>query len=298
MGKQLGWRYWIGFLPALLVAGCDQELVLPDGARAAEDAGGAPSDGITGAQGGGGTAVAVDRLRLPDEPLYTDFGGDGGDSAGGAGGDGPVGGSGGAAGRGGMLGPSGGAFAGGSGSAGASSGAPPPEAPSAPPRLFFSEYLEGTGSLKALEIYAVESASLEGCYLHTYFNGKLEPARLALHGRIAAGEVYVLCSSALAARLPEACQRSTNLTFNGDDALALVCGDVTLDVFGQVGVDPGEAWGDGATLDHTLRRSCAVSTGRSDGSQPFDPAVEWSALGPDLFDDLGKHDCAETAPSE
>jgi hypothetical protein len=165
--------------------------------------------------------------------------------------------------------------------------------PAAGPRLlFFSEYLEGFGSLKALEIYSVHSASLEGCELATYYNGKLEPAHLALHGSVEPGGVQVLCSSALATAQPELCDRSTNLTFNGDDAVALVCAGAIHDVFGRIGEDPGDAWA-GATMDHTLRRRCEVMSGRTDGSGAFDPSAEWSVLGPNLFDDLGSHDCPE-----
>jgi hypothetical protein len=160
-----------------------------------------------------------------------------------------------------------------------------------PPALFFSEYVEGSGSFKALEIYASEPSSLEGCELQTYFNGKLEPSRLALHASLAPGSVQVLCSTALAAAQPSLCDRSTSLTFNGDDAVALSCGGVLLDVIGQIGVDPGDAWAAGATADHTLRRRCSVTVGHSDGSQPFDPDPEWLTFGVDTFSDLGAHDC-------
>jgi hypothetical protein len=156
----------------------------------------------------------------------------------------------------------------------------------------FSEYVEGSGSMKALEIYALASSSLEGCELHTYFNGKLEPTRLALHGELERGAVQVLCSSALATAQPPLCDRSTNLTFNGDDALALSCDGALLDVIGQIGVDPGDAWDVGATLDHTLRRRCSVAQGRTDGNQPFQVDAEWLTLGVDTFSDLGKRDCA------
>ena len=158
--------------------------------------------------------------------------------------------------------------------------------------IFFSEYVEGTGSYKALEIYALEASSLEGCELQTYSNGKLEPARLALHGALAQGDVQVLCSSALATAQPGACDRSTSLIFNGDDALALSCGGELLDAIGEIGVDPGDSWGVGATVDHTLRRRCDVTAGRRDGSSPFEIDAEWLTLGADTFSDLGVRNCA------
>lgn len=178
------------------------------------------------------------------------------------------------------------------GSDAGSSGGTASSTPETPAKaLLFSEYLEGAGSLKALEIFAVEAGSLEGCELDTYFNGKAEPTRLTLHGSLDAGAVQVLCSSAMATLEPTRCQRSTNLTFNGNDALALSCDGVLLDVIGQIGVDPGDSWGMGATVDHSLRRNCSVTTGRIDGAQPFEPELEWTPHPADDRSDLGKHDC-------
>jgi hypothetical protein len=178
---------------------------------------------------------------------------------------------------------------GGAGGEGGGAGSGPSDAP---PALFFSEYVEGSGSFKALEIYAAEAASLEGCEVQTYSNGKLEPSRLALHGTLAGGAVQVLCSSALATAQPTVCDRPTNLNFNGNDALGLSCRGVLLDVIGQIGVDPGDAWGDGATADHTLRRRCSVTSGRNDASQPFEPDAEWLVFGADDTSDLGVYACS------
>lgn len=302
-------------------AGCAEELTLPgeQGRPSVEIQGGTPSDGITGAQAGADDAddaMQSSRVPVPDQPRFTSSGGAGDSSGfGGAGGEageqgeageghkpaaGGRGGAlnthGGSGGRGGTP-SSGGANAGGEGggaNAGGEGGASSGGAPAAPTpgQLFFSEYVEGSGSLKALELFAASSSSLEGCELLTYFNGKLEPGRLALHGSVAAGDVYVLCSTALASAEPSRCDRSTSLTFNGNDALALACQGLTLDVIGQLGVDPGVAWGAGATADHTLRRKCSVRGGRSDGSGSFDPSLEWSSFGIDTFSDLGTRTCA------
>jgi hypothetical protein len=302
-------------------AACGQELVLPESKPT--NVMDAPSEGFTGASGAPDDAAPSKRLPVADKPTFTTFGGAGGDSAasdddsgghggiatpstggtktsGGAGGAKPSAGSGGAkptGGNGGNSGtkPNGGAGAGtmaGLGGASEAGGAGTGSVTSAPAALMFSEYVEGSGSFKALEIYALEASSLEGCELQTYFNGKLEPARLALHGELAQGDVQVLCSSALAAAQPNACSRSTSLTFNGDDALALSCDGALLDVIGQIGVDPGDAWGAGATADHTLRRRCSVAQGRSDGNQPFEIDAEWLTLGVDTFADLGVRSCS------
>jgi hypothetical protein len=281
---------WLGL--SLLVA-CGQELDLPvQPGSAGSGARSGLSSGVTGDAGAGAAAEPAQRLPVADTPLFEASGGAGGEAglADGAGGRATSGGAvatggkpGGAAGR-----PSSDA---GESSGSAGEGGAGNSMSAGPPQLLFTEYVEGTGSSKALELYALTASSLEGCELETYFNGKLEPARLALHGDVPAGETYVLCSSALGDAQSARCDRTTNLTFNGDDALGLRCGGVLLDVIGQIGVDPGAAWGDGATADHTLRRHCEVSRGASSGGEPFEPAHEWTSFGPDLFEDLGQRVC-------
>jgi hypothetical protein len=159
--------------------------------------------------------------------------------------------------------------------------------------LFFSEYVEGSSSYKALEITAREAQSLAECRLVTYFNGSSSGSAIALDGTLGAGSVYVLCTTALATLVGSACDRATNLAFNGDDAVALECDGAMLDVIGQIGVDPGDAWGTGetSTLNHTLRRNCSSNAGDRDGSDAFDPASEWAAFPVDSFDGLGLGAC-------
>jgi hypothetical protein len=276
---------------------CGQEFVVPEGPGSEAVTAGAPSSGFTGAGGAGDEPETPSRLPLPDGPLHGPLGGAGGEAgqAGEPGSSDPV-----AAATGGTRTGSSGSGPGASGTAGTrADGAGGAGGDSGDPSvgrriLFFSEYLEGTGSLKALEIFSVNAVSLEGCSLRTYFNGKTEATPLALHGHLPAGGVQVLCSSGLATAQPDACDRSTNLTFNGDDAIALVCGSLTYDVIGQIGVDPGDSWA-GATMDRTLRRRCEIGEGRSDGSLAFDPSTEWTLLGADQFDDLGRHDCPDMA---
>ena len=298
-GKGKG-RVWMG-LVWCGAAACGQELVLPD--KPPNNAIDAPSEGFTGAGGVADEAAPSSRLPVPGEPIFTTFAGAGSDAgssngnAGGLPGQGEVGPR--KVGEGGKPSTAGASGTGGSKSDGVGGRAPTAGeanagtggAPSGPAALLFSEYVEGSGSFKALEIYAVESSSLEGCELQTYSNGKLEPSRLALHGELLRGAVQVLCSSTLATAQPNACDRSTNLTFNGDDALALSCAGETLDVIGQIGLDPGDAWDVGATMDHTLRRRCEVLVGRSDGSTPFQVDAEWLTLGLDTFTDLGVRNC-------
>lgn len=167
------------------------------------------------------------------------------------------------------------------------------ETESAPPTLFFSEYVEGSSSNKALEISAQSRSVLLGCKVTAYFNGKSEAAVVAtLSGVLEAGQVLTLCSSTLKDKLGSVCSQVGNLTFNGNDAVAINCNEQILDVIGQIGVDPGAAWGTGTntTLDHTLRRNCGAES-ELPASPSFDPSGQWQAFPADTFDGLGLRGC-------
>jgi hypothetical protein len=262
---------------------------------ASAEGGDASTSGGSSASGSGPGAASGGRLNAAGGASGSVGGGSGaagrgsGSAGGGSGGKGTSGGAAGVGaqsatvggGSGGAAGASGGGIAGAAGAASALGHA-----------LLFSEYVEGSGSAKALEIAALEAASLEGCELETYFNGKTEPSRIALHGQLAQGEVQVLCSSELAKTLPTVCSRATSLTFNGDDAVALSCDGVLLDFIGELGVDPGEGWDMNATLDHTLRRRCEITLGRREPSTPFVVDPEWTVWGRDTFSDLGARGCS------
>lgn len=172
------------------------------------------------------------------------------------------------------------------------SGEPAPSETSPVRPLLFSEYVEGSSTYKALEIAALEATSLDGCELAVYVNGATSATRTALAGTLLGGETHVLCSSSLV-ELGGSCDQTANLTFNGDDAIALECDGALVDVIGQIGFDPGTAWGSGdlALLDHTLRRRCEVAQGDTDGSDGFEPAEEWSGHALDSFEDLGLRVC-------
>ena len=78
-------------------------------------------------------------------------------------------------------------------------------------------------------------------------------------------------------------------SFNGNDALELLCDGVLLDSIGQVGTDPGTFWGvePTTTLDHTLRRNAGIEIGDTASDNPFDPGNEWTSFAQDTFDGLG-----------
>ena len=178
-------------------------------------------------------------------------------------------------------------------------------APASPSGVFFSEYVEGSSFNKALEIFngtgsAVDLAA-ENYRIEVYFNGSSLPGTtIALTGLIANNDVFVIGEdSADAAILAIADQLTDASLFNGDDAIALFKGTALVDVIGQIGFDPGSEWGSGltSTQNNTLRRKSSVTSGDSDGSDPFDPTIEWEGFAQNTFDGLGTHSVAmQTVP--
>ncbi len=167
--------------------------------------------------------------------------------------------------------------------------------------LFFNEYVEGTSNNKALEIAnpltSAQNLGTLGCQVLIYSNGSATvTTTINLTGSVAAGDVYTLCnSSATFAVTPGLCDQSTtNVNFNGDDAVELRCGLTTLDVIGQIGFDPGTEWGTGndSTADNTLRRSCGITNGDPNGLDAFDPSIEYAGFATDDFTGLGSAACA------
>ena len=169
--------------------------------------------------------------------------------------------------------------------------------------LLISEYVEGSSNNKAIEIYNGTASAIDlglgGYTVQLFFNGSTSAGQtIALTGTIPSGGVHVLAhSSASATILAVASQTSSSLTFNGDDAVALVKGTTVLDVIGQIGTDPGTQWGTGnaSTADNTLRRMGTLCSGDPDGSDAFDPATEWDGFAVDTFDGLGSHTAACSA---
>jgi predicted extracellular nuclease len=83
---------------------------------------------------------------------------------------------------------------------------------------------------------------------------------------------------------------TTITTFNVENLFDLVLNTPDdVDVFGQVGFDPGSQWGPPNTRDNTLRRMPDVCQGDTDATDTFDPSLEWDGFGNNNFDDLGMH---------
>lgn len=166
---------------------------------------------------------------------------------------------------------------------------------SGPEELFFSEYVEGSGSNKAIEIYNGTGAdvNLTGYSVRLYANGAVTPTQtLNLSGTLADGDVYVIGNPSAAVGITSVSDILHAVTnFNGDDALTLLKDGVVIDAFGRVGEDPGAAWTGGGvtTLDKTLRRKPEVCQGDAIEDDAFDPSLEWLQFDVDSFDGLGSH---------
>lgn len=161
---------------------------------------------------------------------------------------------------------------------------------------FISEYVEGTGNSKAVEIYnpTANPIDLSNYMIVRYSNGGTSPSagyKTTLVGTLAPYSTHVLVNGqttstetspacdpllqAMADQLDGVYPAPTYM--NGNDAITLESQDgIIWDIFGKVGEDPGTGWCDVDTLnyvtgttywwlawtkDHTLRRKASVKHG-------------------------------------
>lgn len=162
--------------------------------------------------------------------------------------------------------------------------------------VFFSEYVEGSGSNKALEVFngSPFPVDLTGFEVRVFTNGSATPSgtlSLAGHSIETNGTLVISHPSAAPSLLSHAQMTSGVLNFNGDDAIVLWQDGATIDRIGQVGVDPGDAWVSGtiSTKDQTLRRLADIVTGDPFPTGTFDVGLGWVSYAVDTFSDLGRH---------
>jgi len=197
--------------------------------------------------------------------------------------------------------------------------------------LFISEYIEGSGNDKALELYNPTSSpiNLSGYSIERFSNGESTSAGTAgsnvggvlnLSGTIAAYSTFVIangqttglvgssspmCSpvlQALANQLDGAYPAPTYM--NGNDAIALFNGATMIDLMGRIGdaaMASSSAWSDAFpydgsagtwwTKDQTLTRKASVLQGISVNPDPFIVTAEWDSLPKDTWTGLGSHTC-------
>jgi hypothetical protein len=173
---------------------------------------------------------------------------------------------------------------------------PTPTTAPTPSELFFSEYVEGSSTNQALEIYNGTGATVNlatGIYtIEIRRQANLVVGQtIVLTGTVLSGHVYVVVrSNATAALLAIPHDQTAPPTwFNGDDNLTLKHNGTVIDVFGQVGFDPGAGYGvaPNTTNNHTLRRKIAIIAGDTNGADVFTPAVEWDFFPSNDYSGLG-----------
>lgn len=178
-----------------------------------------------------------------------------------------------------------------------------------PTDLFISEYQEGNvASNRYIELYNGTTGSVDltaGDYkLLIYADGSATATgTFPLAGTVPSGGTWVVAPSNVAnATILAAADQLLDPTFawNGNDAIALVkgAGNTPLDVFGQIGFNPGTQWGSGATAtaNNTLHRNVDVCAGDPNGSDAFDPALQWDGIGTTDTSDIGMHVASCSGP--
>lgn len=191
--------------------------------------------------------------------------------------------------------------------------------------IFISEYVEGSGNDKALELYnpTASPINLTGYRIERFSNGASTSSAggvLNLSGTIAPFTAFViangqlvnqtnppspLCSPALQALadlLDGVYPAPTYM--NGNDAIVLFNGTTMIDVMGKTGdgsITTSDGWSDAFPYDgsagtvwtenHTLVRKATVKAGVTVNPATFNVTTEWDSLPQNTWSQLGIHTC-------
>jgi hypothetical protein len=184
--------------------------------------------------------------------------------------------------------------------------------------LFFSEYAEGSGSNKYLEIYNASEITVDLSF-YALANTGNAPTDSGIYefwsqfpdsSFVAPGEVFIVADGNADSLIASQTDWVKSFLSNGDDGYALVFGSepsspvdpetggyIIVDFIGDWNGDPGSGWevaGEpSATKDHTLVRKCSVEGGNDDwlasaGTSAEDS--EWLVLENDDWSNLGQHE--------
>ena len=189
--------------------------------------------------------------------------------------------------------------------------------------LFFSEYVEGYGQNKAIEVYNPTPATIDlsDYQIERYSNGTITSSDggvTNLTGMLVSGDAFVITSGetdtsstfgfidpilfSMSDLAEPVGSYPTPLHMNGNDAMVLTKNGQIIDVIGKVGEDPASgAWTDDAasgftmgswwTAQHTLIRKASVKLGDNNGGDLFNPSLEWDSLVIGSWGNLGAHTC-------
>ncbi|SHM32950.1 endonuclease [Flavobacterium chilense] len=152
--------------------------------------------------------------------------------------------------------------------------------------LLFSEYIEGSGNNKALEIAnnTGSSVSLSAYTIKKQTNGAGSwSTGLALTGTLTTGSKFVIVNSSMSSACfstsaANISTTATELTFNGNDAVGLFKNGVLIDIIGTF--NGGTA---NFAVDVTLRRKSTVTS----PSTTFNLSAQWDSFSQDTCNNLG-----------
>ncbi|WP_245910992.1 lamin tail domain-containing protein [Nonlabens arenilitoris] len=158
--------------------------------------------------------------------------------------------------------------------------------------LFISEYIEGSGNNKAIEIANFTGAPVDlsnyTLQISTNGSGSWASPR-TLIGTLADQDVYLIINSGAMLSVPvvQADDNTSNapMNFNGNDAVGLFRAGALLDVVG----DPNSSAD--SEKDQTLVRKASVTGPNT----IFDKVGEWDVFTQDTSSDLGTHTYGSTA---
>jgi hypothetical protein len=174
--------------------------------------------------------------------------------------------------------------------------------------LIFSQYVEGSGNNKYLELYngTCDDVNLANYELRAFHNGAAVPTyTIPLTGFIFNQSTFVIAdTNATLYSTPDLI--TPKLQFNGNDALGIynLVTNQYEDIFGSIGHDPGTSWRDTVaasatkgwtTVNKTLVRKACVYSGITanpdlDGIYGFPTLLtEWDTLSLDNVTGLGAH---------
>ncbi len=151
--------------------------------------------------------------------------------------------------------------------------------------LFLSEYIEGSSNNKALEIanFTGSSINLSSYVIRKQTNGSGSwSGGLSLSGSITNGDVYVVANNSASNTIKNVADQlssSTEMVFNGNDAVGLFKNGVLIDIIGTF-----NGGSSNFAKDVTLRRKATISSPSSTYI-----TSQWDSYPQNTFGDLGKH---------
>lgn len=163
--------------------------------------------------------------------------------------------------------------------------------------LFFSEYVEGSGYNKAIEIFnpTDETIALADYTFKLYSNGSATPtSTYALTGELLPKDVVVLGGTQISddsELRPYIDQFSSAVNFNGDDYIELLHNENIIDNAGIYALK--QSWG----ANTTLVRLASVTSGDTDRTDAFDKNAQWESHPSNTFNFLGTHLAEPTDPN-